>query len=76
MIGCFYIDDGVFLLLGGDKVIGCCVIIEYFINGYVGLKFGIVLFSYYEFYGNEWVVMEVLDVEVCDGDGKLKVCVK
>jgi len=75
-IGRLYTDDGTLLPPGGDKVTGRRAITEYFTGGYAGSKPGTVSFSNDEFYGNDRVVTEVSDVEVRDGDGKLKIRAK
>ena len=75
-IGRLYTDDGTLLPPGGDKVTGRSAITDYFINGYAGSNPGTVSFSNYEFYGNDRVVTEVSDVDVRDGDGKLKIRAK
>ncbi|MPV58353.1 DUF4440 domain-containing protein [Burkholderia sp. HI2761] len=75
-IGRLYTDDGALLPPGGDKVTGRRAITEYFTNGYAGSKPGTVSFSNDEFYGNDRVATEVSDVEVRDGDGKLKIRAK
>ncbi len=75
-IGRLYTDDGALLPPGGDKVTGRRAITEYFTNGYAGSKPGTVSFSNDEFYGNDRVVTEVSDVEVRDGNGKLKIRAK
>ncbi|KVD39129.1 DUF4440 domain-containing protein [Burkholderia sp. ABCPW 11] len=71
-----YTDDGTLLPPGGDKVTGRRAIAEYFTNGYAGSKPGTVSFSNDEFYGDDRVVTEVSDVEVRDGEGKLKIRAK
>ncbi|VVD77687.1 YybH family protein [Pandoraea terrigena] len=71
-VGRLYTKDGALLPPGGDRIRGANAITAYFTKASAGSAPDTVLFSNYEFYGNDQVVTEVSDAEIHDQSGNLK----
>jgi uncharacterized protein (TIGR02246 family) len=71
-IGRLYTKDGALLPPGGSKIIGANAITEFLAKGFGGSEPDTVIFSNYEFYGDDQTVTEVSDSEIRDQSGKLK----